>query len=70
MDIIEIAKQKDNILRPDYQVFCGQCGERYYSPFDKMFIEVNKDCIICTKISSDEINRLSDNINKILEVEK
>ena len=70
MNITEIAQQKDRILRPDYQVFCKTCGERFYSPFDKMFIEVNKDCIMCTKISSDEINRLSDNINKILEVEK
>lgn len=70
MTITEVAKEKDKILRPDYQVFCKKCGERFYSPFDKMFILVQGDCVICNEEDDNLTYRLSENINKILEQEK
>ncbi|NHZ85781.1 MAG: hypothetical protein GWP19_07860 [Planctomycetia bacterium] len=61
MNIVEVAKKKEEILTPKYMVRCAKCCEEFFSPFDKLYIAVKEECYVCNE---DEI--LTENIFKLL----
>lgn len=54
------AEVFDGFLKADSN--CYDCGERFFSPFDKLYISVKGACYTC-----DEDELLAKNIFKILE---
>ena len=66
-DIAEAAALKDQLLQQKLVRTCPECGEDWYSPFDKMFIIVHDRCYECDQVvSSTEADRHANNIFAIL----
>lgn len=63
-NIIQTIEKKDIILKAEHEVFCPQCNEKVFSPFDKLYVETYGICVDC----EDEklIEKKSKNIFKIL----
>ena len=67
IDIAEAAALKNQLLQQKSVRACPECGENWYSPFDKMFIIVHDRCYECDQVVSDtEATRHADNIFAIL----
>lgn len=62
--IMDAIENKAEILKFDNKVFCPICGERFFSPFDKLYIHSYGKCAGCS--TDEEIEALSDNIFAIL----
>ena len=65
-NIIEVAKEKDLIMASQ-SIYCPLCGEKQFSPFDKLFTKAYDKCVDCT--DADELEELSTNIFTIIEGE-
>jgi len=63
-DIIEIAKKRDEIMTSQF-IYCPECGEKQFSPFDKLYTSLNDKCVDCS--DEDEVFSHSNNIFEILE---
>jgi len=33
---------------PDDNVVCPKCGEKQFSPFDKLYVQEYNECVVCT----------------------
>lgn len=62
--IIEAAENKDEILSFEYTVHCPHCGEKQFSPFDKLYTYSYGKCVDCSTV--DELERLGENVFAIL----
>ena len=62
-NIYEVAKNSKSIIG-GVPVVCS-CGEKWFSPFDKLFVAAYGKCISCS--SGEEIEKLSGNIFAIIE---
>ena len=62
MNILEVANNKDEIFQEPY-IECPICGERLFSPFDKLYISAYGMCYTC---DTDDTTIKSDNIFGIL----
>ena len=62
-NIVQVAQNADAIIKGK-PVTCP-CGERWFSPFDKLYVRAYNKCSTCS--SPDELDRLSDNIFNIIE---
>ncbi len=61
MNIVEVAKNKDTILKHDNEVYCNECQHQFHSPFDKLYITAVGACYVCI-----EDDNVSDNIFKLI----
>jgi len=63
-NIIEIAGKRDEIMKSQH-IYCPVCGQKQFSPFDKLFSSLNDKCIDC----SDDANiaKQSEHIFAIIE---
>ena len=64
-NIIEVAKNRDKIMASQ-SVHCPICGEKQFSPFDKLYTSLNDKCVHCT--NSEDVLKNSDNIFSLIEV--
>jgi len=64
MRIIEAAENRDEILSFEHTVRCPHCGEKQFSPFDKLYTYGYEKCVDCS--SPEELKRLGENIFAIL----
>lgn len=62
--IIQVAENRA-IIMSGAPIYCS-CGEKWYSPFDKLFVSAYDKC--CTCCSSEEWESLGKNILAIVEV--
>ena len=65
MNIKALENYKDT-LQSNHKVICGICEEEFYSPFDKLYIDVYEGCYDCDKSGEDELERRSNNIFKVI----
>lgn len=63
MNLIEVAKKRDDVMASP-PITCS-CGEKWYSPFDKLYVTAYGKCTECSTDS--EIEGFSENIFKIIE---
>lgn len=61
--IVEVAQNCQSIIDGG-PVIC-QCGEKWFSPFDKLFVSAYGKCVSCAP--PDEVDELSENIFAIIE---
>ena len=66
MNIVDVAKKAKEIVIFDHKVFCGNCNDRQFSPFDKLYTEAYGMCYMC---DTDEGEIKSKNILSIVESE-
>ena len=59
-NIIEVAKNIDNILKAEHETFCPKCNEKQWSSFDKLYAEIYGKCVDCSDIK--ELDKNSPNI--------
>jgi len=64
-NILRVAKNYEEILKADNEVKCQVCGEKQWSPFDKLFAETYEKCVDCTDAT--DVERLGVNIFKLLD---
>ena len=57
MNIVDVLKDKDILLKKNSKLICNNCNEEYFSPFDRLYILTKGQCYLC---SPDE--RLAENI--------
>lgn len=61
-NIVEVAKNYKQIMAS--QPITCTCGEKWFSPFDKLYVSAYGKCTSCS--SSEEIEKLSENIFSII----
>jgi len=66
-NIIAVARDKEQILAPNTVARCSVCSERYYSPFDKLYVAAYGKGACCS--TEEEFDELSENIFRILSME-
>jgi len=64
MSIYETAKNYEKVMASP-PVICS-CGEKWFSPFDKLYVDAYGKCTSCS--SEDEINKLSGDILNIIDI--
>ncbi len=64
MNIIEVAEQRDEILKFEHKVHCPKCGKLQYSPVDKLYVTAYDKCISCSTF--DEVEAKGANILEII----
>jgi len=64
MNIVEVAKNCSEIMKSQ-SIYCPVCGEKQFSPLDKLFTKAYEKCIDCTP--SDDLEGMSENIFRIIE---
>jgi hypothetical protein len=64
MNIIDVAKNKNDLLQGNLKISCPKCNEVYFSVFDRLYILVYEICYDCTQEPNDEVN--SENIMALL----
>lgn len=64
MNIIEVAKQAKEIMKSQH-IHCHICGEKQYSPFDKLYAMAYNTCVDCDTV--DNVLERSENIFRIIE---
>ncbi len=62
-NIVEVAEKSQSIMSGE-PVTCS-CGEKWFSPFDKLFVSAYGKCTSCA--SDTEVEELSENIFAIIE---
>ncbi len=62
-NIIAVARDKEQILAKHTAAECP-CGERWFSPFDKLYVAAYGKCTTCS--TEAEVAELSENIFRIL----
>jgi len=62
--IIEVAKNAQEILNGE-PLTCA-CGDKWFSPFDKLYLATYGKCVSCTN-DVDELTKNSENIFAIIE---
>lgn len=61
MNIMEIAEQKNELLRKNLFLVCSNCSQRYHSIFDRFFILASDGiCYDCAP-ANDETELLANN---------
>lgn len=65
--LLWVAESKDQILTVNHKVFCPVCGDRFFSAFDKLYIEAYGTCYVCDNSDKETLELQSDNIFSILE---
>jgi uncharacterized protein (DUF983 family) len=63
-NILDVAKNAKEIMG-DLNIKCPTCGQKQYSPFDKLFTKAYDKCVDCTPVS--ELEEQSDNIFALVE---
>ena len=64
MNIIEVAKNRKEIMASQ-EIYCPVCGEKQFSPFDKLYTKAYNRCVDCE--NADILIEKSDNIFKIID---
>lgn len=62
-NIVEVAENSQSIMSGN-PIVCP-CGEKWFSPFDKLFVSAYGKCTSCA--SDTEVEELSENIFAIIE---
>jgi len=65
-NIVEVAKNAQSIISEYPPPCCLLCGEKLFSPFDKLYLATYGKCIDCTD-EVDELQKNSKNIFAIIE---
>lgn len=65
MNIIELAQKRDEIMAAQ-DIYCPLCGQRQFSPFDKLFTKYMDKCVDCTDMAED-IVAIGNQIFQIIE---
>ena len=63
MNILEVARDAKEIVAGQ-PVTCP-CGEKWFSPFDKLYVKAYDKCTTCS--DDEELERLGNNIFAIIE---
>lgn len=63
MNIIETAKNRDEIMASQ-QIHCPRCGNKQFSPFDKLYTKAYDICVDCTE--PEELELKGNNIFAII----
>lgn len=63
-NIIDVAKDAKNIMASQ-KIYCHICGEKQFSPFDKLYSMCYNICVSCDTIEN--VMERSVNIFKIIE---
>jgi hypothetical protein len=67
MDLIELAKRRDEINTFEYKVHCANCGDLQYSLFDKLWVSAFDTCWPkCSDITEEESERRGNNLFAII----
>ena len=66
-NIVKVAQDKDKILKAKHLTKCSLCGQKQWSPFDKLYTETYEQCADCC--SAETVKENSVNIFKLLESE-
>lgn len=61
--VIEVAENKDAIIKTP-RIYCNECGEDYYSEFDKLYIKAFGKCVSCTPDDAE----IEHNSNQIFQI--
>ena len=64
MNIIDLADIAGEIMASQ-KIFCPECQQKQFSPFDKLFTKAYDKCVDCTPAG--ELDDLSENIFAIIE---
>ena len=62
-NIVEVAKNYTKIIQAS-SVLCS-CGEKWFSPFDKLYVKAYGKCVSCSSVG--DLEKLSKNIFSIIE---
>lgn len=62
-NIIEVAKNAKEIMASQ-KIYCHICGERQFSPFDKLYAMCYNTCVDCDTV--DNVMDRSENIFRII----
>jgi uncharacterized protein (DUF983 family) len=63
MNIIDVAKKRDEIMA-SLIIHCPICGEKQFSPFDKLYVSAYETCVMCD--TADNVEQRGDNIFSIV----
>lgn len=63
-NIIAVAQDKEAILANHTAAVCPNCGERWFAPFDKLYVAAYGKCTTCS--TEAEVAEMSENIFRIL----
>jgi ribosomal protein S27E len=67
MNLIELAKRRDEINAFSYKVHCANCGNLQYSLFDKLWVSAFDNCWPkCSDITLEESVMRGNNIFEII----
>jgi len=56
MNIIEVSRKRDSILKFENKVYCPLCNKMQYSSVDKLYVTAYEKCIVCSTPEEVEIN--------------
>jgi len=63
-NIIEVAKKRDEIMASQ-SIYCPICGEKQFSPFDKLYASLNDKCVSCT--GAEDVEKNSNPVFSLIE---
>lgn len=67
INIVELAENKNDYLKKNFSLQCPLCNEKWYSPFDRLYILAYDYCVECDERQSDPLEAERKQLN-ILEV--
>jgi hypothetical protein len=65
MNIVQVAQNAKEIMASQ-NIYCHICGEKQFSPFDKLYVSAYSACVMCTDTVED-VEKRSENIFAIIE---